>query len=336
MTVTMSVLDRSRHQVVPALQAAISRLDPPTRLQASYHMGWCDEDGNPTSVGGGKAVRPALALLSAEAVGAPTEIGVPGAVAVELVHNFSLLHDDLLDGDLERRHRRTVWAIWGAATGILTGDALLALAHEVLLEAQSPGVAKAAWLLASTTRELTRGQVQDLAFETRQDVTLDECLDMAGGKTGSLLAASAAIGAVLAGADDTTVAALSTFGAQMGLAFQLVDDVLGIWGDPAVTGKPVYSDLRCRKKSLPVTFALGNPRYESALRDWLAAPGEPDEASMAGMADMLEIAGGRDWALGEARVRMGLAEKSLASVELVPQARDDMLALAQFVVERQA
>jgi geranylgeranyl diphosphate synthase type I len=257
-------------------------------------------------------------------------------VAVELVHNFSLLHDDLLDGDLERRHRRTVWAIWGAATGILTGDALLALAHEVLLEAQSPGVAKAAWLLASTTRELTRGQVQDLAFETRHDVTLDECLDMAGGKTGSLLAASAAIGAVLAGGDDTTVAALSTFGAQMGLAFQLVDDVLGIWGDPAVTGKPVYSDLRCRKKSLPVTYALGNPRYESTFRDWLAAPGEPDEASMAGMADMLEIAGGRDWALGEARVRMGLAEKSLASVELAPQAREDMLALAQFVVERQA
>lgn len=336
MTATLSVLERGRDQVAPALQAAVSRLDPPTRLHASYHMGWCDEDGNPASVSGGKAVRPALALLSARAVGADAEIAVPGAVAVELVHNFSLLHDDLLDGDVERRHRRTVWAIWGAATGILAGDALLALAHEVLLESKAPGVTKAAWLLAATTRELTRGQVQDLAFETRHEVTLDECLDMAGGKTGSLLAASAAIGATLAGASDEVTAALNTFGSQFGLAFQLVDDVLGIWGDPATTGKPIYSDLRSRKKSLPVAFALGNPRHAGALRDWLRAPGEPDEASLAGMADMLEVAGGREWALNEARSRMILAEKSLASAPLDPQACQDMLELAQFVVERDA
>src|SRR5215475_889475 len=184
MTVTMSVLDRSRHQVVPALQAAVSRLDPPTRLQASYHMGWCDEDGNPTSEGGGKAVRPALALLSAEAVGASVETGVPGAVAVELVHNFSLLHDDLLDGDLERRHRRTVWAVWGASSAILTGDAMLALAQEVLLDSAPQFAVQAARLLATATRELIRGQVLDLAFERRADVTLAECLDMAAGKTG--------------------------------------------------------------------------------------------------------------------------------------------------------
>ena len=101
-------------QIVPALQAAVQRLDPSSRLQASYHLGWCDADGKPTEGGGGKAVRPALALLSAEAAGATAEVGVPGAVAVELVHNFSLLHDDLMDGDVERRHRRTVWAIWGA------------------------------------------------------------------------------------------------------------------------------------------------------------------------------------------------------------------------------
>jgi geranylgeranyl diphosphate synthase type I len=335
MTAMISALDRSRAQATPALQAAIARLDPTSRLVASYHFGWCDADGQsvPTS-GGGKAVRPALALLSAEAVGASAEVALPGAVAVELIHNFSLLHDDLLDGDMERRHRRTVWAIWGAATAILTGDALLALAHEVLLESESPGAAKAAWMLASVTRELTRGQIQDLAFETRQDVTLDECLDMAGGKTGSLLSASTAIGAVLAGAPQETVAALSTFGAQFGLAFQLVDDVLGIWGDPAVTGKPVHSDLQSRKKSLPVTYAVGSTEHGSELAAWLAAPEEPDPTSLARIADLIAAAGGRDWALDEAARRMVLAEEALASVDLKPQARADMLALAQFVVDR--
>ena len=334
MTATISVLDRSRSQVVPALQAAVQRLDPTSRLHASYHLGWCDADGKPAHAGGGKAVRPALALLSAEAVGASAEVGLPGAVAVELVHNFSLIHDDLLDGDVERRHRRTVWAIWGEATAVLTGDAMLALAHEVLLEADSPSVARAAWLLASTTRDLTRGQVQDLAFEARSDVTLEECIDMAGGKTGSLLAASAAIGAVLAGASSETVAALSTFGAQFGLAFQLVDDVLGIWGDPAVTGKPIHSDLRSRKKSLPVTYAVADPERGQQLRDWLAAPGNPDDESVRRIADVLAAAGGRDWALAEAAHRMSLAEQALSTVELQPRACEEMIALAQFIVDR--
>jgi geranylgeranyl diphosphate synthase, type I len=334
MTAMISVLDRSRDQLAPALQAAVQRLDPSSRLHASYHMGWCDADGNPTNAGGGKAVRPALALLSAEAVGAPAEVGLPGAVAVELVHNFSLLHDDLLDGDTERRHRRTVWSIWGPATAILTGDTMLALAYEVLLESESPKAGKAAWLLASVTRELTRGQIQDLAFETRQDVTLDECLDMAGGKTGSLLAASAAIGAVLAEAPEATVAALTTFGAQFGLAFQLVDDVLGIWGDPAVTGKSVYSDLQSRKKSLPVTYAIDHPRHGDELRAWLAAPGDPDEASMQHIANLIDDAGGRDWALAEAARRMSLAQEALSTVDLVPRVRDEMIALAQYIVDR--
>jgi geranylgeranyl diphosphate synthase type I len=334
MTATLTTLHRSRDQLVPALQAAVQRLDAASRLQASYHFGWCDADGQPTDGGGGKAVRPALALLSAEAAGAPAEVGLPGAVAVELVHNFSLLHDDLMDGDLERRHRRTVWSIWGAPAAILTGDALLALAHEVVLESPSPHAARAGLLLASTTRELTRGQVQDLAFERRGDVTLEECLDMAGGKTGALLAASAAIGAVLAGASEQVVTALTTFGAQVGVAFQLVDDVLGIWGDPAVTGKPVYNDLRSRKKSLPVTYALGHAESGAELKQWLAAPDQPDDESVRHAADLVERAGGRAWALAEARRRMVLADDALTSVDLAPAARSGMVGLAEFIVDR--
>ncbi len=331
MTAMLTSLHRSRDAVTPAMRDAVQRLDPASRVQASYHLGWIDADGVPSDAGGGKAVRPALALLSAEAAGAPMQTGVPGAVAVELVHNFSLLHDDLMDGDLERRHRRTVWAIWGAPAAILAGDALLALAQEVLLESDSPHAAQAARLLASTTRELIRGQVQDLAFEQRDDVTLDECLDMAGGKTGSLLSASAAIGAVLAGAPEATVGALSVFGAQVGLAFQLVDDVLGIWGDPAVTGKPVFSDLRSRKKSLPVTYSVANC---PELAAWLATPGEPDDAQLRRGAELVEAGGGREWALAEARRRMALAEDALSAVDIPSRPREELIALGNFVVDR--
>jgi geranylgeranyl diphosphate synthase, type I len=335
MTVTVSVLDRNRSTLVPALRAAIARLDSGSRIPASYHFGWCDADGNPTPNGnGGKAMRPAFAMLSAEAVGATAEIGLPGAVGVELIHNFSLIHDDLLDGDVERRHRRTVWAIWGPATAILTGDALVALAHEVVLEADSPTAGRAGLLLATTTRELTRGQIQDLAFETRSEVTLDECLDMAAGKTGSLLAASAAIGAVLAGADERTIAALTSFGAQVGLAFQLVDDVLGIWGDPAVTGKSAHSDLHSRKKSLPVTWALTHERGGPPVRGFLTGDGEPEPDEILRVAGALDEAGARTWALAEAARLMELAEKTLSTVDLHGPARSDMIALAKYVVER--
>ncbi|GIF73872.1 polyprenyl synthetase family protein [Asanoa siamensis] len=334
MTQTLPALDRSRELLLPALRAAVARLDPASRLAASYHLGWCAADGTPGQGNGGKAIRPALALLSAEAVGAPARTGLPGAVAVELVHNFSLLHDDLMDGDVERRHRRTVWAIWGGDTAILTGDALLALAHEVVLEAGTPAAARAGLLLAATTRELTRGQVQDVAFETRDDVTLDECIEMASGKTGSLLAASASIGAVLAGAAEPAEAALRTFGAQVGLAFQLVDDVLGIWGDPAVTGKPVFSDLRSRKKTLPVTYTLGDPRHGPELSTWLRAPGDPDDAALRRAADLVELAGGREWALSEARERMSLAEKALSTVDIDEEARTELMALGRFIVDR--
>jgi geranylgeranyl diphosphate synthase, type I len=337
MTVMQAALDRSRDALAPALRAAIDRLDPTCRAQAAYHLGWSDANGMPAAAGGGKAVRPALALLSAEAAGAPAEVGLPGAVAVELVHNFSLLHDDLMDGDVERRHRRTVWAIWGAPGAILTGDAMLALAQEVLLEADSRHAVPAARLLAATIRELIRGQVEDLSFERRTDVTLDECLAMAEGKTGALLSASASIGAVLAGAPADVVAALGIFGSQVGLAFQLVDDVLGIWGDPAVTGKPVFSDLASRKKSLPVSFALTQAPAGS-LAEWLAGPAEADadEAALRRAAGLVEAAGGRDWALAEARRRMALAERALDTVDIPGGPRAELVALGRFVVDRQS
>ncbi|TCN41716.1 geranylgeranyl diphosphate synthase type I [Kribbella orskensis] len=337
MTITAETLDRSRGLVAPALRLAVERLDPFTRLVVSYHLGWSDEHGTPTVANPGKTLRPALALLAAEAVTGRPEPGLPGAVAVELVHNFSLLHDDLMDRDTERRHRRTVWAVWGDATAVLAGDALLSLAHEVLTEGESPDGQAAGRALAVATRELIRGQVLDLAFEQRNDVGLDECLDMAAGKTGALLGVSAAIGAILVGASQPVVSCLSRFGAELGMAFQLVDDLLGIWGSPEVTGKPVFSDLVARKKTLPVTWSLDHGGEAGReLAAWLRRDDAPTDGDLRYAAQLIERSGGRDWAVQEARDRIGLAEQALDQAGLDGGARSRLGEIARFVIERQS
>ncbi|WP_245561603.1 polyprenyl synthetase family protein [Actinomycetospora chiangmaiensis] len=335
-----AVLARCREQVDPGLRAAIARLDPTSAARSGYHLGFTDADGRPGR-GAGKALRPAVTLLAAQACGAAPADAVPGAVAVELVHDFSLVHDDLIDGDTERRHRPTVWALWGAAAAVLTGDALLALATEVLLEADG---ATAALLLARTVRELVGGQVADVAFVGRDDVGVAECLAMAHGKTGTLLAAAAEIGAVLAGAPAASRAALHVFGSELGLAFQLVDDLLGIWGDPAVTGKPVLSDLRERKKSLPVTWALTHGgRAGRELAAWLGTPddgdrdrdGDGDEPGLRRAAALVEAGGGRAWAEAEAGRRLLAAEAALAELPDTT-ARAELVALGRHLAHREA
>ncbi len=346
-----AVLRRCRDLVDPALRAAVARLDPTSAAQSAYHLGWTDRDGHATR-GGGKALRPALALLAARACGADAAVAVPGGVALELVHNFSLVHDDLIDGDTERRHRPTVWSVWGAPSAVLCGDAMLALAQEVLLEADAAERsstqrrARAALLLTRTVRELVGGQVADVAFADRDDVGVDECLAMAHGKTGTLLGASTEIGAVLAGAPAGARAALRRFGEELGLAFQLVDDLLGIWGDPAVTGKPVLADLRERKKSLPVTWAVvhgGDAGRELAA--WLARPGDgDDEPTLRRGAALVEAGGGRAWAGAEARRRLAAAEAALAALAdhlpttdpATTRARAELVALGRHLADREA
>jgi geranylgeranyl diphosphate synthase type I len=335
-----TAFDRCRTLVHPALQAAVARLDPASRAISEYHLGWTESDGTPRPNGAGKGVRPTLALLSAQAAGAPAEVGVPGAVAVELVHNFSLLHDDVMDHDEERRHRRTVWALWGESAAILTGDAMLALAIEVLLEAPTPHAAAAARELLAATRELIRGQVEDLAFESRDDVGLDECLDMADGKTGALLAASGCIGAVLAGAPEPVVTALRDNGRHLGAAFQLVDDLLGIWGSPEATGKPVLNDLRNRKKSLPVTYVLCRGGADGErLAHWFAAerPADGDDVGvLRDVAALIERAGGRAWAAEEAERQLRLADAALDRVDIPARTRAELADLARYLTRRES
>ncbi|MGW0434481.1 polyprenyl synthetase family protein [Micromonospora sp. NPDC003197] len=332
--------------VRPAIHAALDRLDSHTRLTAGYQLGYWDVTGEPTEGGSGKGLRSALALLSARATGKSDRDGLPSAVAVELVHNFSLLHDDVIDGDAERRHRPTAWTAFGVGPAILAGDALLNLANDVLSELPGPDAVAAARCLTVAVRQLIAGQAADMAFERRTEVTLDECLAMARNKTAALLSCSATLGAVLCGGPTPLTRGLARYGDRLGLAFQLVDDLLGIWGEPAVTGKPVLADLRARKKTVTVVRALtaGGPASDQ-FRELYCAAGElsPSDLSLAAM--LIEETGARDWTVKEADrlltealteldqlARMGAAGL-LGTAALAPL-HDDLTAIAHFMTGR--
>lgn len=329
-------LEETRSLIAPAMRKAVDRLDPQMRQVVAYHLGWIDPQGQPVRDEGGKAVRPTLALAGARAVGADASLAVPGAVAVELVHNFSLVHDDIMDRDRTRRHRPTVWAVWDEATAILAGDAMASLAREIVLEDTSPGAPAAALMLERATRTLIHGQVQDMQFESRSRVPLYECEEMSDRKTSALLAASCVIGAMMSGAPQEETTPLRDFGRHVGLAFQLIDDVLGIWGDPQVTGKSNHSDLRAKKKSLPMAWALAQPG--DAARDlagWLDSGGTSDE-DVAAVAAQLDSLGARTWAQQRAAELVARAKRSLREGPLRADAVRELDELADFICGRRA
>ena len=326
------------HDLVdPALQEAVDRLDPLLRSVCAYHFGWVEASGAPARSGsGGKALRPTLTLLAALACGGEPKDAVPGAVAVELVHNFSLVHDDVMDGDVTRRHRPTAWAVFGVPAAVLAGDAMLTLAIDVLQRVDPGGFAAAATAcLTDAVAELVAGQSADMAFETRSDVTIAEGLAMAAAKTSALLRSSATIGALAAEADDAQAALLAAFGAHLGHAFQLVDDLLGIWGDPESTGKPALADLRSRKKSLPVLSALASPSAEGGqLRALYARPEPFADDELPRIAALVERAGGRAWVRARADAETRAACACLERLRPPPQAAAALSALADYIARR--
>ncbi|SCL21826.1 geranylgeranyl diphosphate synthase, type I [Micromonospora pallida] len=315
--------------VTPALQAAVATLPAAMTRVVGYHFGWLDAAGQPAGVYRGKALRPAFTLAAARAVGADPGSALPAAVAVELVHNFSLLHDDVMDRDTTRRHRPTAWTVFGTDNAILAGNALLTLALDLVASEVA-----ATRLLAAAVQELLGGQAADLCLERRTSASVAEAREMALAKTGALFGAACALGALAAGKRAADVDRLTAFGRQLGLAFQFVDDLLGIWGDPATTGKPVHSDLRSRKKSLPVVAALNAATPES---DRLAAlygrERALDEDELREAADLVVAAGGRAYAQKQAEA---LVDDALASIsDLAPEASADLAALAGLAVRRE-
>jgi len=236
-----------------------------------YHMGWVDEHGRPREASGGKHLRPTLCLLACEAVGGDWHKALPGAAALEVVHNFTLIHDDVQDKSSQRRHRPTVWTLWGTAQAINAGDGMWALAQLALLRLRDKGVPsdkmiRASRILAEACLKLCEGQYLDISFESRPDIEEEEYLRMIDAKTAQLFDSSVSLGAIVGTDDEQLVSQLGIFGRQLGLAFQIHDDLLGIWGTQKATGKSAYTDIREKKKTLPILCALKQATGEKRER----------------------------------------------------------------------
>jgi geranylgeranyl diphosphate synthase, type I len=247
----------------------------------AYHMGWeGDGAGNEAR---GKRIRPLLVTLSAASCTENWQLSLPASAAVELIHNFSLIHDDIEDLSPMRRNRPTVWKLWGIPQAINTGDAMLSLAHLAIYDLQpklpDAVVLQSARILQRTCLELTQGQFLDISYENRKDITLDAYWQMVAGKTAALLACCCELGALIGGGSAEAVSKYYQFGWNLGLAFQALDDILGIWGDVNQTGKSSISDLASGKKTLPVLFGLSQ-RGEFFSR-WSDKPIEPQEIPIA-------------------------------------------------------
>ncbi len=311
----------ARDLVDRVLRDAVGTLGPDVRTVVEYHLGWRDEVGRPRTSPAGKAVRPALVVLGAEAAGLTGDAAapVPGlAAAVELVHDFSLLHDDVMDGDTSRRHRPTAWTVFGVPSAILAGDSLLALAVEVLRQsAPDPGAAgRATRCLTTAVQRLVDGQMSDVAFERRERVGLVECLAMQSGKTAALMRCAASIASVGADAPASVTADLAAFGEHVGMAFQSTDDLLGLWGSPDQTGKPALADLRVRKKSVPIVAALeGAGPAADRLRAAFADPEPFADEVLPVLAELVVAAGGRARAETEAGTQLAAARACLDALE---------------------
>ena len=257
----------------------------------TYHMGWTGEGAGAEARG--KRIRPLLVTLSAAACGGTWQLALPAAAAVELVHNFSLIHDDIEDSSALRRGRETVWKLWGIAQAINTGDSLFMLAHLAVLRlseiVDTNTVLRAARLLQETCLLLTQGQYLDMAYEHQQSLSLEAYMLMISGKTAELIATCTKLGAIVAQANDEKVRRYYDFGLNLGLAFQVQDDLLGIWGEPALMGKSAESDLITGKKSLPILYGLQN--NQEFARRWLSGSIKPSEVPE--LATLLESEGAR-------------------------------------------
>ncbi len=317
------------------LVSAPSSLYDPYYGIFAYHLGWVDQNLAPDRVDSGKRLRPLMCLLSCEAVGGDWQPALPVAAAIELAHNFSLIHDDIEDQSDERRGRTAVWKVWGLAQGLNAGDGMFVLARLALDHLCERGLSQAktcavSFLFDRATLALCQGQYLDLGFESRLDVSVDEYLQMIEGKTAALISAATHIGAVLATDDEAISSAFAVFGKNCGLAFQIVDDILGIWGDPRVTGKSTASDILTKKKSLPVIFGL---EHSPALYEIYGQEHIPTDQVPHVLA-LLDEVGARQFSQAKANEYRAAALGAIDSTHIKNNAAEQLRGIAEAMTNR--
>ena len=331
----------TRHQAVvgAALRAELDGRTLPIYDSLRYYMGWADVHGTLTHSPEGKRLRPTLCLLACEAVGGDPTDALPAAVAIELVHNFSLIHDDIEDGDRTRHHRPTLWVVWGEPTALVAGNNLLAISDMATQRLRDAGLTtaiKAGHILTERYLSMMEGQYLDIAYEGRTDVTVDEYLMMIERKTGALIEGAVELGALVgAGGSGEVVEGLRAVGDDFGRIFQIRDDVLGIWGGPAL-GKPIGADITRKKNSLPVVHVLEHARggEQRELQRIYAG----DKISANDLERVLEVMDGlgtQRWCQAQAETRWSRARKRLASLQLSSDATREFLELGEYLLVRE-
>ncbi|MFN2269990.1 MAG: polyprenyl synthetase family protein [Anaerolineae bacterium] len=331
--------DRYLPPVEAEMQAIVKASDPRHENffgMMRYHLGWADADFSPCEARSGKRVRPVLCLLSCEACGGDWEQALPAGAAVEIMHNFTLVHDDIEDRDETRRGRPTVWTLWGDAHAINVGDAMFALSNLSLILLAERGVpasivVAACCLFNITQLALTGGQYLDIGFENRDNVSVEDYLVMIEGKTAALAACSCEMGALIAGASDEQCEHLREFGRNLGLTFQMCDDILGIWGDPERTGKPAGADIARRKKSLPILHGL---ERDQELRALLGQE-ELSTSDVRRATELLERAGSREYAHQLAQEHHAQALTALEEADLKGPAVQALYELEMMLLNRE-
>lgn len=327
---------RYREGINRELESIIGRSSLALYDMMRYHLGWIDEEGHPVEARGGKLVRPTLCLLSCKAVGGDWRVALPAAAAVELVHNYSLIHDDIEDGDEERRGRATVWRVWGQPQAINAGDAMHSLARLAILRLGERGipqkkVLRAASILDSACVELCHGQYLDISYETRLDINVDAYLEMIEGKTAALMACSLELGALLGTEEENLINRFHRLGHKLGLAYQMKNDVLGIWGS-----KTSASDIKKKKKTLPVIYALerakGKERQE-LVRLYSKKVINPRDVDR--VVQLLHDTGAKEYTetMAKRYYQEGVAE--LEGVGLSASAKQELVEVIAFLVERE-
>ncbi len=336
------VFTRYRPAITQGLRDALTDSELPLYGMLRYHLGWQDEHGKPLEANSGKAVRPALCLFACEAVGGQWSTALPAAVAIELIHNFSLVHDDIQDGDTHRRHRATVWYLWGHSHGVNAGDAMNILGNLAMFGSDGAALPPqtaltASRILTKACADMIEGQVLDLSFEQRANIRVDDYLLMISKKTGALLAASFHMGAAIGTHEARTTSEMLEFGKELGLLFQVRDDMLGVWGKPEVTGKSAANDIHRRKKSLPVVHALEHAK--GASRDRLLAIYKSESPlTEKDLSDVLTIfaeVGSARYCEELARQTAEASLRHIESVEMSLAAKRECAEMTRFLLERE-
>lgn len=335
-----AVLERYRVEIDAELRSVLAERQSRLYDMMRYHFGWIDQEGNPQQGLVGKALRPTLCFLVCEAVGGEYRRALPAAVAIELVHNYSLIHDDIQDDDRERRHRPTVWSIWGKPQAINAGSAMRLLANIALSRLEGYGVPlKKCWriqrLLDEATLSLIEGQYLDISYESRFDITVSDYLRMIEGKTASLIACAMEVGALLGTDDQDLIKCFRSIGKRLGLAFQIRDDLLGIWGNKKETGKPLASDIRHRKKTFPIVYALEKAKDELKEELLNIYQNEAlDDSAVAAVLKILETTGAQASTQEMTERFCQKASQAVGGLALVPSGKHNLGALVSFVLER--